>query len=331
MEQRTHTWLAIRTVALMDDLGQAPGLVRILKPFLKTTAIGAWIPDMSSARKGYGDIDNHVLKMEPYEGDQIDRFTVRKKKLLKLLGTNRLMHRYLNTKTKPDSKWWGKPYRADPPPGQHLANCAMTISAMLTDLLILGNPVVAKHVPGETSFAKNLDPNARSTPEQIATYFFMLSHFVADSCMPCHCDARILSGYSRGLHKELEEHWSKKIGTFFDKKKLLKTTVTPKKIIEKAKNVDTKFGITSFPTSIPNLKANDVWKEIINICRGSYAVANTIAPPDKYPPRTRKLAKFTNLFEDEDDEDLKELDKMVIHDSVLNIAIVWKDVWQTFD
>ncbi len=330
MNQRTHTWMAIRAVALLDDTSTAPGLVKILKPFVKHTAIGAWIPDMPSSKPGSGDIDNHVLKMKRYKGDQESRFTVAKEDLLKLLGAKRQMYTYLKKDKKLSNAWWGTAYKAEPKPGQHLGNCSMNLSMTLIDMLIFGDSAVAKLVPGVVGFAKNLHKNARSRKEEVATYFFMLSHFIADSCMPCHCDARSLAAYSNGLHKELEQHWSNKIDTFFEKKKLLKANVSSERVLSEAKEVDKEFGI-HLPQSIPNLKAGDVWKEVINVCRASFALACIMAPVNTYPLGTRKLAKFDDLFEDNNGNTLlDEMDRVIAHDAILNIAIIWNDIWKTF-
>lgn len=330
MNQRTHTWMAIRAVKLLEETGAEPGLVKMLKPHVKSTAIGAWIPDMRDTKPGSGDIDNHVLKMKPYTGSQTQRFILVKKELLKRLGPKRGMHGFIKKDTTLGNAWWQRPYRADPQPGQHLANRSMALSTTLIDLLILGDPAVAKLVPGKVSFASRLDPNARPRKEQISTYFFMLSHFVADACMPCHSDARKLAGYSRGLHKELEKHWSKTIATFFDKKRLLATTASAKTILNKAKDVGDKFGI-QFPGTIPDLKAKDAWKEILFVCRASFALACIMAPPKKYPFDSTKKAPLKTLFSGAKGKRmLRELDEVIMRDAVLNIAIVWRDVWKTF-
>ena len=152
--------------------------------------------------------------------------------LFKALGTKRQIRTFLdNWDGVLGADWWNKSYKAEPSPGEHLANRSMALTTTLIDQLILGDKAVARVVPGEVRFAKNLHPDARSRSEEVATYFFMLSHFVADSCQPCHCDARRLSGYSRGLHKEMEKHWSKKVGTYFNKKKLLETSDSSLKIL----------------------------------------------------------------------------------------------------
>lgn len=330
MNQRTHAWMAIRAVGLLDEVGAIPKLVSMVKPHVKSAAIGAWIPDMADSKKGSGDIDNHIMKMDLYDGGGKERFILRKDELLKRLGKTRRMNKFIRQHSILNDDWWAKPYKADPKPGEHLANRAMALVTMLIDLLIMGDPAVASFVPGKIKFAKNLHPKARTREEQVSTYFFMLSHFVADSCMPCHCDARSLASYNRGLHKELEKRWSRKVGTFFDKKKLLAANVPANDILATAKAVDRKFQIT-FPRTIPRLKAKDVWKEMMVVCRGSFALNNNIAPSDEFPFGSRKKAPLQRLLKDNNGKRLlKELDKVVIHDAILNIAMIWKHIWKTF-
>jgi len=160
-------------------------------------------------------------------------------------------------------------------------------------------------------------------------YFFMLSHFVADACMPCHCDARKLAGYSRGLHNKLESEWSTLVGTRFDKAKLLPASlsVSPDQILQNARDVDAKFDHLSFAKAVPNLVAGDVWLEVINICRGSFAVASIIAPPAKYPYAGKKNAPFATVFTNAQSQKFKDMSKMVMHDAVLNNAIIWRHIW----
>ena len=158
-----------------------------------------------------------------------------------------------------------------------------------------------------------------------------MSHFVADACMPCHMDARKLSGYSKGLHKELEAHWSKLVGTYFDKKKLFVSNATANTILNRAREIDQKFNVT-LPNQIADLKNGDIWLELMMICRASFALICTMAHPDDYPYTSQKLAKYETLFGDVQGKAfLKEIDKMIIHDAILNIAIAWKHVWKAFD
>ena len=332
MKQRTHTWLALRAIALLEDEGETPNLVRLLKPHVREAAIGSWIPDMADSKKGFGDIDNHIFKLKPYNRPGKSRFVRSRAKTLKDLGDFRRMGQFiLDHGERLGKDWWKQAYRADPPPGQHLANRSMALSTALIDQLILGDPKVAELVPGTVRFAHRLSPESRPRPEEIATYCFMLSHFVADACQPFHCDARPMAGYSAGVHKELEAHWNKLCGTYFDKKKLLATGDRPDSILKQARTVDAEIGI-QFTTRVPELNARDLWQEVIYICRGSFAIASILAPPSMIPYGSSKRTCFVEVFEKNEQarKRLADLDAAVLHDSVLNIAMAWKNTWATF-
>ncbi|MEJ1367213.1 MAG: hypothetical protein RPU34_02200 [Candidatus Sedimenticola sp. (ex Thyasira tokunagai)] len=333
MKQRTHTWLAIRAIALLDDTGAAPDLVKLLKPHVKGAAIGSWIPDLADSKKGTGDIDNHVFKIKPYTGPGPGRFVKNKQKTLQSLGPQRLMPQFIRDWGGIlDADWWATPYKANPTPGEHLANRAMALTTTLIDQLILGEPKVAALVPGTVRFASNLHPNARTRAEEVATYFFMLSHFVADACQPMHCDARRMAGYSNGVHKQLEGHWNMRVGTYFEKKKLFENTDSSNTILNKARVVDQSINIT-FGDVVPDLIARDTWLEMLSVCRSSFAISSILVPPSKIAYNSTKHTTFNAVFKGPavDSTLLGELDKVVLHDAVLNIAMVWREVWKTFD
>jgi hypothetical protein len=335
MNQRTHAWIAVRTIALLEDSGQNKDLVTLLKPHAGKAAIGAWIPDLQDAKRAGSAIEYHVFKIEPYKGIEAlkERFITRKADMLNRLGEARLMHDYIDGDTTIlKNAWWDEPYKGDiDSPGQHLANRAMAMSVMMRDLLIMGDQTVDSLLPGEVSFAEDIDKNARTQEEQVALYFFMLSHFVADACMPCHCDARKLAGYDNGLHKELESEWSKLVGTKFDKSKLLPASlsISPDEILKESRKVDQKFDNIPFqPSAIPDLVAGDVWLELINVCRGSFAVASIIAPPDQYDyADDAARAPFKTVFGNAQSQQFKDMSRMVMHDAVLNNAIIWRHMW----
>ena len=102
-------------------------------------------------------------------------------------------------------------------------------------------------------------------------FFSMLSHFIADSMMPCHCDERDLSDYNSGLHMELEKDWSKKVGTYFIESNLIREGLNDEDVLARAVEIDDKFEIT-FENHVPEMKSDDVWEEIVMICRGSFAL-----------------------------------------------------------
>lgn len=330
MNQRTHAWLAIRAVALLQEGGLAPKLVELLSPHVKGATVGAWLPDMADAKLGGSKTENHIFKMEPYKGNQKKRFIATKDELTAFLGPHRQMAAYLNADQVLDDGWWNTPYKANPLPGQHLANRAMSLCTTLTDLLILGDEVVAPLVPGTVRFAHQLDDEARSSAEQIATYLFTLSHFVADSCQPCHCDARKLASYSNGLHKELESHWSRVIGTYFEKSNLLQNDDDPDAVMAQARAIDARFGL-AFGGALPGLHTDDIWTQVVMICRGSFAVNSILVHPDVIAYDSDELTRYDVVFPDgSKDARLIALDQMVLADAVLNIAFTWKYIWDRF-
>jgi hypothetical protein len=225
--------------------------------------------------------------------------------------------------------WWKKPYRADPRPAKNIANRAMAVATTIPDLLVLGDEGFDRLVSRDSELIEKLDPDARTRVEQTALKLFMLGHFVADACMPCHCDARKLATYRNGLHNRLEGHWSSKVGDYFTEEKLAATNLTPGVILWKAKQIDSEFGLDFGSNRVPEIRADDVWQEIVNLCRASFAVASIIAPPRNYPyDDADARAPFSELFEGEGGQALlRQIDRAVMQDAVRNVAMVWKHVW----
>jgi hypothetical protein len=110
--------------------------------------------------------------MKPYLGAQKDRFIVIKKDLLAKLGEHRMMYQFLKKDLVLEDSWWNKPYKAEPHPGQHLANRAMSLAITLIDLLILGDQEVAQLVPGTVGFAQSLDPNQVKRRTNFHIFFY---------------------------------------------------------------------------------------------------------------------------------------------------------------
>ena len=134
----------------------------------------------------------------------------------------------------------------------------------------------------------------------------------------------------RRVHEELESHWSRKIGTYFDEKNLLNSLASDNAILKESEARDTKFGIT-FNNVVPKLYSKDIWEETVLICRSSFTIASIIAPYQQYDykPNDNNLAPFNTLFA-QNQKLLDDLDKTVMHDSILSVAIVWKDIWMKF-
>jgi hypothetical protein len=102
--------------------------------------------------------------------------------------------------------------------------------------------------------------------------------------------------------------------------------------LEESKKADAKFKI-NFNHQIPGLKSDDVWEEIVMLCRASFAVASIIAPPANYPYKPANQAKmnFETLIDNPAGKMLiEEIDNAVMHDAVLNVAMIWKFIWEKF-
>jgi hypothetical protein len=213
----------------------------------------------------------------------------------------------------------------------------MAMSTMMKDLLLMGNSSIDKLIPGDVDFACYMSPGTCTQEEAAAMYFFMLSHFIADSCMPCHCDARKLEGYARGLHKELEEHWAESIGEQFEKNNLLAEVIkkTGKEvetdsnnILEEARLLDRKFNLNFKQATIEDLQeGHDVWLELMYICRATFSIASIIAPYQQYPyGKSQAKAPYKTLVGQNRDL-FGKLDTTTMYDAVLNTAIIWKHIW----
>ncbi len=331
MEERTHSWIAIRALALLEDLGIEKKLVALLKPHVGKSSVGCWIPDQVDAKRGGAgsSTENHVLKMEPYGRKNSERFVLGKKDLLKQTGPHRMITRFLGDDESLDAGWWGTPYKGDvTKAGHHLPNRIMALSTMMKDLLLMGDQRIDSLIPGDVRFAQYMKPELRTNEEAAAMFFFMISHFVADAGMPCHCDGRKLSAYSEGLHKELEVYWSRKVGPSFERKKLLKEDIEPDAVLRCARDIDAGFQVEWSCSSLPDLnEGNDIWLEFIYLCRASFALASIIAPFKQYPYGGDGKAPFANLFGSGKENLLDAMSRTVLHDAVLNTAIVWKHIW----
>lgn len=336
MKQAAHSWIAVRAIGLLADRGGNEGLVSLLKPYACEASVGSWLPDNTDAKSGGSATENHIFKMLPLPGQPDTRFVAQKKPLLARLGPERHMSQYLAQDTNLKDNWWHGSYKAEiRKPGQHLPNRAMAVSTMLKDLLLLGDTDIVSLLGRGRDFDNYLVTAADTQKQAASTYFFMLSHFLADSCMPCHCDGRNLADYGSGLHKEWEEHWDKAVGKPFLKDSLIKKGPNPQacvsgeQAIANARSVDAIFDLDFSKTTVPPLRpGRDVWLETVDVCRASFALSAIVAPPAQYgysdanakAPYAEVLAGKPTFLGD--------LDKVVLHDAVLNTAMIWQDIWQ---
>ena len=329
MKQIGHTWIALRAIGLIQDDPKTQGLAKVLAPWAKHSYIGCWLPDMSGFKKGHGIIGNHTFKNAPYNGSNKSRFVVSKRKLLNALDSNLALRDYIRSDSTLPKSWWDKPYKAKQKDGEHLPDCLSSLFDTIADMLLLGDTKLDKLVPGSTGYGDYLDPACALTKEQVSTFFFMMSHYIADCFMPCHADKRKLAAFKRGgVHEGWEKHWDKLVGTYFKKKKLKATTDSSRKIINKAKELDATLGL-KFNTPLTwGDDENDIWETAIFWCRASFAFSCNIFPLGNYSYGSQKQPLFKKHFTDA--AKLAEYDRIVLQSAVYAVASTWKQIWRKF-
>ena len=346
MDYLTHAWIALRATKLLEDEGQSPELVAILKAHGPMTLAGAWLPDQTSdSGRAEAGSECHILKFDlfPMTDPLKSRFVVNRDKFLDGLGSTRAMPDYIRNAGVLDQKWWDQAYKGDvKSPGQHVVNRAQAFSLTMLDLLVLGDAELCGHTTKIPTIAKSVERTALTSEAEAVFHFFILSHLVADSGMPCHCDARLLSKCGNGLHNVIEDRWHTLIqNTYTGKPTPCRDKATEGEmeeygdyVYQNVTSADSVFGIdfNKPKPTIPDLgNGNDVWLELMQVCRASFAIASIIADPVTYPYGGSGLAPFDKVFPKENGQDsqkLKDFDRTIMHDAVLNVAIVWKHVWK---
>ena len=69
------------------------------------------------------------------------------------------------------------------------------------------------------------------------------------------------------------------------------------------------------------------------MCRGSFALASIAVPYKKYgyKPVRQTPAKFRTVFKGKKGlAMLEEVDRVCLHDAVVNVGVVWKSIWGKF-
>jgi len=329
MKQIGHTWIALRAIGLIQDDPKTQDLAQVLAPWAKYSYIGCWLPDMQKFKKGHGIIGNHTFKNAPYTGNNKSRFVVPKQKLLDALDPNLALHGYISSVSTLKASWWNKPYKAKQKDGEHLPDCLSSLFDTIADMLLFGDPELDALVPGSTGYGDYLDSACALTKEQVSTFFFMLSHYIADCFMPCHADKRKLAAFKAGgVHEGWEKHWDKLVGNYFKKTKLKTTSDTSKQVLDKARDLDATLGLTfKTPLTWPDTD-DDIWETAIFWCRASFAFSCNIFPISKYPYGSQKQPKFKAYFTDV--VKLAEYDRIVLQSAVYAVASTWKQIWRKF-
>ena len=352
MKRAAHGWIALRAYKLIDDISingrignvrHTDKLIELLSYYLSSVWDGAWIPDNLICDMKYG----HIFKQtnDPKLLGSIikdKRSAVPYKELKSILKGKRLCLEHLKKEKVLNEHYWSKQ--------GHLPNRVIALTHTVSDMLKLGDFPLAFYLKeqrrevyeGDLSAAgvKNLSLSPTFSARQIATTLFMLSHYIADAHMPLHCDYRDYSRRNKvrpmppRLHPSIEEEWEKS----FPKEKMLGIGKYSKDsvddiVLNLPKNSIIETDKYKLSASAAGLKRsnNDVWKEMVNVCRVSYALSR--AWIDKENTEENQEAGYDDvreLIKRKGKEEFIDVTNQIFHDAVESVARIWLLVWGKF-
>jgi hypothetical protein len=183
---------------------------------------------------------------------------------------------------------------------------------------------------------------------QIALYFLMLSHYLADSHVPPHCDSRDFYGPST-IHPDMEEYWEKEIKKYyiFDKKREIfdydingAPELIEKKLEEFKKSIlykvmeelnNRKWTINKKDGILDKKIIGEGNKKIYDyvkaVCHISYLMSTDFISESISESEYKKIKIL------EDSKFRNELDKLsvcVLADAVDSIALIWLLTWDKY-
>lgn len=353
MKRAAHGWIALRAYKLIDDISvngcignarHTDKLIELLSYYLPNVWDAAWIPDSLICDMQYGHIFKQSNDSEIIGSKIKDkRSQTGYKELKSQLKGKRLCLEHVKEDKILNEHYWAKQ--------GHLPNRVIALSHTASDMLKLGDFPLAFYLreqrrrayEGDLSAAsvKSLSASPTFSARQIATTFFMLSHYIADAHMPLHCDYRDYSSSNKTrpisprLHPTIEEEWEK----FFPKEEIVsigkysKNSVDeivlnlPKNsIIKTEKEYKLSAGAKGLKTS-----DRDVWQEMVNICRVSYALSHVWI--DKENTKENKNFGYDDvreLIKRKGKEEFIDITNFIFHDAVESVARNWLLIWEKF-
>lgn len=354
MKRTAHGWIALRAYKLIDDISvkgrignisHIDKLVELLSYYLSSAWDGAWIPDSLICDMKYGHIFKQTNDPKILGSKAKDkRSTVPYKELKSMLKGKRLCLEYLKNEEVLNSPFWSKE--------GHLPNRVIALTHSISDMLKLGDFPLAFYLREQRKRAyegdlsatgvKSLSLSPTFSARQIAITLFMVSHYIADAHMPLHCDYR---DYTRPkkvrpipprLHPSIEEEWEKS----FPKERIIEIGKYSKSsvddiVLNLPKNSiiridkEEKYKLSA---SINGLKKsdNDVWKEMVNICRVSYALSQNWINKENTENKKLGYDDVRELIKRKGKEDFADITNRIFHDSVESVARIWLLVWGKF-
>ncbi len=324
MKTNTHRWVAVRAIQLLEASHEDPKLVELLKQYTPSLLDGADLPNVHSSPLIHQGARDHIFKMEPYADTNQDAkyYMVRKGLLLRRLPQPSRMCDIISRDDKLTTEWWETPYKADVLPRQSLPIRATSLACSVVDMLHMPDDDLIKFAPGGWKAGRPANAAAWARPEQAVITLLMLSHYLADACMPSHCDARSLrdeNGVS--LHDAMEQHWETQLGDRFTER-----YDTWDRLAHQVVGAPSPFNVAVTGPLPPIRTTNEsLWTYVVYMCRAAFAFSAIVTPTSKYPYGQATPAERMHDWHAAIES--VPHDEAVIHDAVLHTAIVWRHVW----
>lgn len=321
MKKYTHAWLSFKAVELlenkMDELDDDVKLflkrfLRFITRFPATFVRGSWFPD-TVIRDNI--LSGHTWKYEFNESegrsyeDRSPDFNLCKNHV-----TNDFDKRIKLIASRSD-----------------LADRCEALSQTIRDMIKITNTVSS----GDVIIFND---------SQVATFFLMLSHYVADAHMPLHCDIRDFNKPSK-IHMDMEAIWEYEINKFFqiNKKKEQYDLDENGKIQRKGKPgyEDSFLFQAQKLTETINWKScrnknwnrylgdknNNIWDYLVCVCRVSFFMSHKIFPrTTSFDYDAVRIKKVPELY-----EEVIKYSPDILADTINSIAIVWLTTWMRWE
>jgi hypothetical protein len=173
---------------------------------------------------------------------------------------------------------------------------------------------------------------------QIALYFLMLSHYIADAHTPPHCDARDFYEPSK-IHPDMEKFWEKEIRKYYEfipsKQKFLYDKKGNPELKQKKAGAYKNSFLFKAEQRLNRRKwypsygkgNTNFWDYIVGVCFISYLVSTTFIPLDVSKPKYTRL----RILEDKKyRKNLESISEHIFADTIDSIALLWLLTWDSY-
>jgi hypothetical protein len=183
---------------------------------------------------------------------------------------------------------------------------------------------------------------------QIAAYYLMLSHYVADAHVPVHCDKRDFYDPSH-VHDDLESFWENEILKFYkvsDKYRQFDLDENQKlqcnknnqgfeeSILKKCLDLlgqskwEVVHGRENNWRAFLGKKNNNLWDYLVGVCLISFHISLDIFPKNEIDPGDNAIRIMdTNPFK----ERIMYYSPYILADAIDSVAIAWLATWERWE